>query len=204
VTNRYLEQYGHDARIDHRSHAERGIDEQPTIHEGVIARALEAKGIVSDRCEINRQIKADNALLRELKAAVKKLTQAVKNTIPVLAEAMENVRSNVMIFCYQLGHIRGGQKQIRNYLSSARFEMARYTGLAGQIKEKSRERKALLTEQKDLSFWNVPKKKELTARIAELTELLEELRSEKAVALQHLRCVDDSGIPTIKKDIATT
>jgi len=204
TTNRYLARAGLEETIDHRSHAERGIDEQPTIHEGVIARALEAKGIVSDRCELNRQIKADNALLREVKVAVKKLTQAVKNTIPVLAEAMENVRRNVMIFCYQLGHIRGGQKQIRNYLSSARSEMARYTGLAVQIKEKSRERKVLLAEQKDLPFWNVPKKKELTARIAELTELLEELRSEKAVALQHLRCVDDSGIPTIKKDIATT
>lgn len=42
------------------------------------ARKLEAMGIVSDRCEINRQIKADNALLRELKAKVKKLAAAVK------------------------------------------------------------------------------------------------------------------------------
>ena len=72
VTNRHLEQYGHDERIDHRSHAEREFDEQPTIHEGVVARALEKKGIASDRCELNRQIKADNALLRELKTTVKK------------------------------------------------------------------------------------------------------------------------------------
>ena len=48
----------------HRSNADRGLDEQPAIHEGVTARALEKKGIVSDRCEINRQIRADNALLR--------------------------------------------------------------------------------------------------------------------------------------------
>lgn len=54
VTKRYLEQYGHDERVDHRSHADRGLTEQPTIHEGVVARALEKKGIVSDRCEINR------------------------------------------------------------------------------------------------------------------------------------------------------
>ena len=75
MTNRYLERYGHDERIDHRSHADRGLTEQPTIHEGVVARALEKKGIISDRCEINRQINADNALLRELKATVKKLMQ---------------------------------------------------------------------------------------------------------------------------------
>ena len=61
-----------------RSHATRGLDEQPTVHEGVIARALEAKGVVSDRCELNRQIKRDNALLREIKAQVRKLMQAVK------------------------------------------------------------------------------------------------------------------------------
>ena len=78
VTNRHLERAGHKERIDHRSHAERELDEQPTIHEGVVARALEKKGIVSDRCELNRQIKADNALLCELKATVKKLIQVVK------------------------------------------------------------------------------------------------------------------------------
>lgn len=86
VTNRYLEQYRHDANIDHRSHAERGLTEQPTIHEGVVARALEAKGIITNRCKLNRQIKADNALLRELKASVKKLMNAVKNTIPAVSK----------------------------------------------------------------------------------------------------------------------
>ena len=67
VSNRYLERAGREERIDHRSYADRGLTEQPTIHEGVSARAMEKKGIISDRCEINRQIKADNALLRELK-----------------------------------------------------------------------------------------------------------------------------------------
>ena len=71
VTNRYLEHAGRVERIDHRSNAARGLDEIPTIHEGVAAQALECKGIISGRCEINRQIKADNTLLRELKAEIK-------------------------------------------------------------------------------------------------------------------------------------
>ena len=79
--------------------------EQPTVHEGVVARAMEKKGIISDRCELNRQIKADNALLRELRGQVKKLAQAVKNTSPALAEAMENLRKNLLLFCYQLGYL---------------------------------------------------------------------------------------------------
>lgn len=78
TVNRCLECSGHEERINHRSHAERGLDRQPTIHEGVVARALEKKGIISDRCELNRQIKADNTLLRELKSLVKKLMNTVK------------------------------------------------------------------------------------------------------------------------------
>lgn len=66
VSNHYLECAGRQERIDHRSNTARGLDEKPTIHEGVTERALERKGIIADRCEINRQIKADNVLLREL------------------------------------------------------------------------------------------------------------------------------------------
>ena len=58
------------ATIDHRSFADQGITEQPTIHEGYIAQNMEKKGIIADRCEINRQIRADNKMLQELKANV--------------------------------------------------------------------------------------------------------------------------------------
>lgn len=152
TTNRFLARAGLDKTIDHRSHAERGIDEQPTVHEGVTARALERKGIISDRCELNRQIKADNILLRELKAQVKKLMRAVKNTIPAIAEAMENVRQNVLIFCYQLGHIRTRQKQAKDYLSSVQSEIKRYNRLAEQIKDKAKKRKTLLADKKEPLF----------------------------------------------------
>lgn len=37
------------------------------------AQALECRGIISDRCELNRQIKADNALLQELKAETERM-----------------------------------------------------------------------------------------------------------------------------------
>lgn len=90
VSNRYLERAGREERIDHRSNAARGLDEIPTIHEGVTAQALERKGIISDRCEINRQIKTENALLRELKAEIKKLSALVARTVPAIAEGLEN------------------------------------------------------------------------------------------------------------------
>ena len=71
TVNRCLELGGYAERIDHRSHAAHGPEECPTIHEGVAAQALERRGIISDHCKLNRQIKSGNAPLRELKAEVK-------------------------------------------------------------------------------------------------------------------------------------
>ena len=203
VTNHYLEQYGHDARIDHRSHAERGLDEQPTVHEGVIARALERKGIVSDRCELNRQIKADNALLRELRAAVKKLTQAVKNSLPAIAEAMEKLRGNMIIFKYQLLHIGSGKQAISKSLKMYREDMAQYTALAEKISKKSKERKAALDEKKATPVIQVLKHRDLAKRIVELTEDLEELRTEKAMLLRQIQYPEDATVDMFRKEIRT-
>lgn len=203
VANHYLERTGHEERIDHRSHAERGLDEQPTIHEGVFARSLERQGVISDRCEINRQIKADNALLHELKAAVRKLAQAVKNTIPALAEAMERLRGNMIIFRYQLRHIGMGKHRMNEHIQAAIPKLERYMGLVRQFKEKTKERKNLLAEKKETPFYQIPKLRDLARSIAELTEKLEELKTEKEMLLRSLDCADDTGISAVKKEIAT-
>ena len=203
VSNRYLERYGHDERIDHRSNAARGLDEIPTIHEGVTARALERKGVIADRCEINRQIKADNALLRELKAEIKKLAALVARTVPAIAEGLEKLRSRVLIFCYQLSHIRNGKSHIQKSLAVWKPELERYTGLVQQIKEKSKERITLVAEKKALPIYHVKRHKALAVRIAELTEDLEELRSEKALLFQKLEYAEDAGAEEFRKDIAT-
>ena len=62
MCNRHLEPH---SRIDHRSHADRGIGEPPTVHEGHAARRIEARGGVSELCQLNRDIREYNALLRE-------------------------------------------------------------------------------------------------------------------------------------------
>ena len=199
MSNRHLERAGREKRIDHRSNAARGIDEISTIHEGVTAQALERKGIISDRCEINRQIKADNALLRELKAAVKKLGQAVKNTIPVIAEAMEKLLANMIVFHYQLRHIGLGKQRMKEYIHAVQPKLVRYTELVQEIRGKNKGRKSLLAEKKETPVYLIPKQRELSRRIVELTEELEELKSEKDMLLHSLECSDDAGIATVKR-----
>ena len=64
-TNDFLERNGSPERIDHRSNAERGIDEIPTVHMGVAACQMEKKGIATEKGELNRNIQKANRLIRE-------------------------------------------------------------------------------------------------------------------------------------------
>ena len=190
ATNRFLERAGTEERVDHRSHAERGLDEQPTVHEGVAARAMEAAGIVSDRCELNRQIRADNLLLRTLKAQVKKLLSLVKNTVIGIARALETVRRNLLIFRYHILHSGADKKRIASALDVLRLDVARYEELAAQIKDVAKERRALLDEKKATPRVRVIRHHELARGIAKLTEDLEELKNERTILLSQYAGTD--------------
>ena len=203
AVNRCLERSGHDERVDHRSHAERGLDEQPTIHEGVAARAMEKKGIISDRCELNRQIKADNVLLRELKSLVKKLMDAVKNTVPAIAEAMETVRQKMIIFRYQLLRIGTGKEKITDTLQIVKPDFRKYESIMKQLKVKVQERRTLLDEKKAAPAIQIFRQRELTQKITALTEDIEKLKSEKALLLNQFNCAEDQGMAEVKQHLAS-
>ena len=128
--------------------------------------------------------------------------QAVKNTVPAIAEAMEKLRSSMLIFSYQLRHIGVGKHNMGKRVKAVKPELERYAGLVQQIKEKSKERKALLAEKKETPYYQIPKLHDLTRHITELTEELEELKTEKELLLHSLDCSDDAGISAVKKEIA--
>ena len=182
--NRFLEAAGREERIDHRSFADQGRDEQPTIHEGVVARALEKNGIVSDRCELNRQIKQDNALLKSLKAAITKLTDAVKRSIPAMAELLESIRARLLVLRFSANHARTHKEKAEAYLSKARLMFASYNELLTALQAKRRQRKALTEERDALPLLAISKKRELTEKIQGLTEEIEELKNEETSILR--------------------
>lgn len=71
--NRALEAAGRPERIDRRSYKRQGIDKIPTVHMGVAATQMEKRGIQTEKGNVNRQITADNKLLKEIKARITRL-----------------------------------------------------------------------------------------------------------------------------------
>jgi len=75
-----------DCRIDHRSFARQGVEQIPTQHEGPTVRAMEAKGIRTDKGDLNRFIRKTNALLREAKKKIAALIGWLKDVKAELAK----------------------------------------------------------------------------------------------------------------------
>lgn len=71
--NNALEAAGRPERIDHRSYKRQGVDKIPTVHMGVAATQIEKRGVPTRKGNLNRQIAADNKLLKEIKARITRL-----------------------------------------------------------------------------------------------------------------------------------
>lgn len=188
AVNRALEEKQQSARVTHLSHAALGLDEQPTVHEGSQARSLELQGIKADRCELNRQIRADNKLLRELKAQLAKLSKAVENTVEHIAETLERLRSSLILLQYRLlvNHKQADtwKRQVRYY----RPILQDYQAITKQLTDKKSEQEQLQTNRSVLSPLQIAQRRQLAEQIAALTEEIEELRSRQAMILHNLDC----------------
>ena len=202
--NRALEHAGIDERIDHRSNADRGLDEKPTIHEGVTTRKIEKAGFVSERCEINRRIREDNALIRTLKALVQKLKSAIENTVSAIASAMETVRQNIIVLHYGLTHIRDRKRRTGEYLKKTSADFSRFNEVQSQIKEKETEREGLQTELNRLSLLNLKRRREIKTRLTSLYEELEELRFEESALIKAFGKTDAREMKQVKTVITNT
>lgn len=143
-----LEKHNIAETIDHRSFAEQGLTEQPTIHEGYVAQLTEKKGLISERCELNRQIRADNKLLKELKKLISKLSKAVAESIPAIAEALETIRERLILIQYQLLHNESQSYSLTKKIKSGTSVFKEYYDVKQLLNQKSAEKKNYLSKRK--------------------------------------------------------
>ena len=78
MCNAKFEEKGLDVRIDHRSYERQGVELLPTRHEGPTVRAMEKKGIKTEKGEFNRWINATNAFIRNLRKNLSLLLETIQ------------------------------------------------------------------------------------------------------------------------------
>ena len=197
AVNKMLARNQINATIDHRSFADQGITEQPTIHEGYIAQNMEKKGLIADRCEINRQIRADNRILRELKTQIKKLVQAVEKSIPVIAETLEAIRNHMIFTQYHLLHNEMQKEVIHDWMQHFRPILNKYDTIKKKLKAKVTEKKELNVQKSKTSILNPFQHIKLNQQLTTVTEEIEELKSAKEQLLFQAECSTDKDMVSL-------
>ena len=201
VSNRYLERSGREERIDHRSNAARGIDEIPTIHEGVTAQALKRKGIISDRCEINRQIREQNKLIRAIRDEITKLKNTIMTSVPALAKALETARKGILLLRYSWLYHTGAAKTLDARIQEIQPSYERFLEVRRFLREKSRQKKALTAELKALSPTSFLRRGDIKRELAAVTEDMGELKSELSMLLADFGKTDAEGMKDVKQQL---
>ena len=199
AVNKMLARNQINATIDHRSFADQGITEQPTIHEGYIAQNMEKKGIIADRCEINRQIRADNKMLRELKAKVAKLAEAVEKSIPIIAETLEAIRNHMIFTQYHLLHNEMQKEVIHDWMNHFNPILNKYNTVKKKLKAKVTERKELNVQKDKTSILNPIQHIKLNQQLTTITEKIEELKSRKEQLIFQAECSTDKDMTNLSK-----
>ncbi len=69
---------GLDCRIDHRSYERQGVEQIPTVHEGPTVRAMEAKGIRTDKGDLETRLNEYAGTANSLKSSLSEKEQRIK------------------------------------------------------------------------------------------------------------------------------
>ena len=175
ISNAYLERAGSPERIDHRSNAERGIDELPTVHMGVAACQMEKKGIATEKGELNRNIQKANRLIREIRAQIGKL----KEWIGELFKARENAPE-------QPPQSPGLANLLMKYLSVQREKSRKYSQ-SWQRQHAADELKTVAKAVGYLSEHGISTLAELDAALSSVSDQADAIRESMKTAEQRMK-----------------
>ncbi|HEN2760188.1 TPA: MobA/MobL family protein [Streptococcus agalactiae] len=123
ICNEYLAKNKIEKRVDHRSFKRQGIKQIPTIHLGASASAMERKGIRTEKGDINREIKKQNELLKNIGNEIKKITSWLAGFKDKLKESYKEYKDQ-------------SKKQIEN--ESGLFNLYEYLSFYQEMQENNR------------------------------------------------------------------
>lgn len=93
VQNRYLEMAGSTERVDMRSYERQGLDIVPTVHMGPAVTQMERRGIETNIGNLNRDIKAANALMAAIRNTIKSLRAWIRDLLEARKEVLAEMEA---------------------------------------------------------------------------------------------------------------
>ncbi len=172
--NAELAAHGIAEKVDHRSFVRQGKIEQPTIHLGVSATQMERKGIRTEKGDINRRIKEQNAELHRLQAELEKVNAAIaelqqrpqeENLVSIIMRFYGNGQKFAEARGLKVGNLKKAAK-LRDVSHAVAFLQGNHISTMSELSEKHT---ALESEYYSLKDQIIARQK----RMKELSELID-------------------------------
>ena len=132
--NEKLQQKGLNERINHRTLEAQGIDREPTIHIGVQGKALERKGIITEKVRKNREIIERNK------------AKAPEN----IAESMYKLKENHIMLEKEIHTLQAAATDANRELNTLRVQAEEITERANNIQNMKKQLDKLKTERQTM------------------------------------------------------
>lgn len=175
IANKYLEENSIQEKVDHRSYQRQGIEQIPTIHLGVSASQMEKKGIATDRGNINREIKHQNNLLREIARRIKVLLNWIRGIGKEEKVENENIKSTLPTKENLLSVL---ENLIRKNADKNNADLEKYIESYQLLKEKNitsiNQLKDSITDLRDKNYKTTRALKDTEKKIDEKTQLIDQ------------------------------
>ena len=175
ITNKYLEKNSIQEKVDHRSYQRQGIEQIPTIHLGVSATQMEKKGIATDRGNINREIKHQNMILREISIRIKALLNWIRGIGKEEKTETDNLKSTLPPKENLLSIF---ENLIRNNADKHNTDFEQYIESYQFLKEKNiislSELKESIVTLRDKNYKTTKAIKDIEKRIDDKTQLIDQ------------------------------
>ena len=170
-----LDKNGIQDKVDHRSYQRQGIEQIPTIHLGVSATQMEKKGIATDRGNINREIKHQNMILKEISRRIKALLNWIRGIGKEEKTENENTKStllpkeNLLSIFENLIHKNADNNNadLEKYMESYQLLKEKNITSINQLKES-------ITDLRDKNYKITRALKDTEKKIDEKTQLIDQ------------------------------
>ena len=170
-----LDENGIQDKVDHRSYQRQGIEQIPTIYLGVSATQMEKKGIATDRGNINREIKHQNMILKEISRRIKALLNWIRGIGKEEKTENENTKStllpkeNLLSIFENLIHKNADNNNadLEKYMESYQLLKEKNITSINQLKES-------ITDLRDKNYKITRALKDTEKKIDEKTQLIDQ------------------------------
>lgn len=144
---------------------------------------------------MNRQIKADNALLHKLK----ELVNSIENTAAKIAKKLESFQNNMIAAFYEIKHNKNTADEIQRDNRTIDILLRKYNKVVQEIDETGTELENLKSDKATLPQIHIFKHNALSEQIEQAETKLKKLKNRKFVLLDDMGIKSENDVSKIKK-----